>query len=198
MKKYLTIGIIGFVVLLLSMNGCSSFNNMAVKEETVEQSLGDVQTQYQRRMDLIPKLVQSVSAYANFEKSTLTAVINARANATKVTIDPTNLNAQNIQQFEAAQSQLSSSLARLMVVIEKYPDLKSDQQFLSLQAEIAGTENRITISRKDFNQTVVEYNKYIKVFPKNVWASAFGYSRKDYFKANANAQNSPDVSYDIK
>jgi len=198
MKKYITIGIIGFVSILIFMNGCTSFNNMATKEETVDQSWGDVQTQYQRRMDLIPKLVKTVEAYANFEKSTLTAVIEARANATKVTIDPSKLNSESIAQFEAAQTQLSSSLGRLMVVAEQYPNLKADQQFLNLQSEIAGTENRITISRKDFNKTVVEYNKYIKVFPKNVWAGAFGYSRKDYFKANSNAQNSPDVEFNIK
>lgn len=198
MKKYITIGIFGFVGMLLFMNGCSSFNNMAVKEETVEQSWGDVQAQYQRRMDLIPKLVKTVSAYANFEKSTLTDVINARANATKVTIDPSNMTAQSLAQFDAAQSQLSSSLSRLMVVIEKYPDLKANEQFTSLQAEIAGTENRITVSRKDFNETVNGYNKYIKVFPKNVWAGMFGYSRKDYFKADANAQHSPEMDFDIK
>lgn len=198
MKKYITIGAVFFVTMLIFMNGCSSFNNMATKEETVDQVWGDVQAQYQRRLDLIPKLVKTVEAYANFEKSTLTAVIEARANATKVTIDPSKLNAESLAQFEAAQTQLSSSLGRLMVVAEQYPNLKADQQFLSLQSEIAGTENRITIARKDFNKTVVEYNKYIKVFPKNVWAGAFGYSRKDYFKANANAQNSPDVEFNIK
>ncbi len=198
MKKYITIGTVAFVSMLIFMNGCSSFNNMATKEETVDHSWGDVQAQYQRRMDLIPKLVKTVEAYANFEKSTLTAVIEARANATKVTIDPSKLNAESIAKFEAAQTQLSSSLGRLMVVAEQYPNLKADQQFLSLQSEIAGTENRITISRKDFNETVESYNKYIKVFPKNMWAGAFGYARKDYFKANSNAQNSPDVEFNIK
>jgi LemA protein len=171
---------------------------MAVKEENVQQSFGDLQAQYQRRLDLIPKLVKTVSAYANFEKSTLTDVINARANATKVTIDPSNMNAQSLQQFDAAQSQLSSSLARLMVVVEKYPDLKANDQFTSLQAEIAGTENRITVVRGDFNKTVKEYNSYIKVFPKNAWAGMFGYSRKDYFQAEANAQHSQDINFDIK
>jgi len=198
MKNYIKIGIFGFIGMLIFMNGCSSFNNMATKEETVERTWGDVQAQYQRRMDLIPKLVKAVSAYANFEKSTLTDVINARANATKVTIDPSNLNAESMKQFDAAQTQLSSSLSRLMVVIEKYPDLKADQQFISLQSEIAGTENRITVSRKDFNQVVENYNRYIKVFPKNLWASAFSYSRKDYFQANSGAQNSPDMNFDIK
>lgn len=198
MKKYIVIGIFGFIGMLLFMNGCSSFNNMALKEESVSQSVGDLQAQYQRRMDLIPKLVKAVSAYANFEKSTLTDVINARANATKVTIDPSNLNTQSMQQFDAAQSQITNSLSRLMVVIEKYPDLKSDQQFLNLQGEIAGTENRITVARKDFNGIVNDYNGYIKVFPKNVWSKMFGYSRKDYFQANANAQNSQDINFDIK
>jgi LemA protein len=171
---------------------------MATKEESVDQSWADVQAQYQRRMDLIPKLVKSVSAYANFEKSTITDVINARANATKITIDPSKMDAQSLAQFDAAQGQLSSSLSRLMVVMEKYPELKASEQFTSLQAEIAGTENRITIVRKDFNKVVNTYNSYIKVFPKNLWSKAFGYSRKDYFKADAGAQSSPDVNFDIK
>lgn len=198
MKKYLKIGIISFVALLITMNGCSSFNSMSTKEETVDESTGDLQAQYQRRTDLIPKLVKTVSAYANFEKSALTDVINARASATKVTIDPKNMTPEVFAQFEASQGQLTSALSRLMVVAEKYPDLKADQQFVSLQAEIAGTENRIAIARKDYNKTVKAYNAYIRVFPKNVWSSAFGFSKREYFKANANAQNSPDIEFDIK
>jgi LemA protein len=196
MKKYLVPGIIGFVLIMISMNGCSSFNNMVTKEETVEKSWGDVQAQYQRRMDLIPNLVKSTEAYANFEKSALTDIINARASASQVKIDPTNI--KSIEQYEAAQSQVSSALSRLMVVVEKYPDLKADGQFMSLQAEIAGTENRIAISRKDFNDTVQDYNQYIKRFPKNVWAGAFGFNKKDYFQADAGAKNAPQVSFDIK
>lgn len=198
MKKYIKIGIFGFLGLLLFMNGCTSFNSMGIKEEKVEQTWGDVQTQYQRRSDLIPKLVKAVSAYANFEKSALTDVINARANATKITIDPSNLNANTLKQFNDAQSQVSSSLSRLMVVMEKYPDLKANEQFVSLQSEMAGTENRITIARKDFNKVVNDFNSYLKVFPKNIWAKCFGFARKDYFKANSNAQDSPDVNFDIK
>jgi LemA protein len=198
MKKYLKVGIGVFIGLLLFMNGCTSFNTMGIKEEKVEQTWGDVQTQYQRRSDLIPKLVKVLSANANFEKSTLTDVINARANATKIVIDPSKLNAQSLQQFDAAQSQVSNSLSRLLVSVEKYPDLKASAQFIDLQAEISGTENRITIVRKDFNSTVNDFNSYIKVFPKNIWAKSFGFSRKDYFKANSNAQDSPDINFDIK
>lgn len=196
MKKTIILGACGFVALLLFMNGCSSFNTMSIKNETVSQSTGDLQAQYQRRLDLIPKLVKTVSAYANFEKSTLTDVIQARANATKVVIDPSNI--QSMQAFEEAQTKLSNSLSRLMVSVEKYPELKSDQQFLSLQAEIAGTENRITVARKDFNKDVNDYNSYITVFPKNAWAKMFGYSKKDYFQASTAAQSSQEINFDIK
>lgn len=196
MKKTIIIGALCFVTMLIFMNGCSSFNTMSIKNETVSQSTGDLQAQYQRRLDLIPKLVKTVSAYANFEKSTLTDVIQARANATKVVIDPSNI--QSMQAFEEAQTKLSNSLSRLMVSVEKYPELKSDQQFLSLQAEIAGTENRITVARKDFNKDVNDYNSYITVFPKNAWAKMFGYSKKDYFQASSAAQSSQDINFDIK
>ena len=147
---------------------------------------------------MIPKLVKTVSSYANFEKSTLTDVINARANATKVTIDPSKMDANSLAQFDAAQSQLSSSLSRLMVVVEKYPELKADAQFVSLQAEIAGTENRITVARKDFNGVVNDYNSYLVAFPKNMWAKCFSFSTKPYFKAKDNAQDSPEINFDIK
>lgn len=193
MKKYLTLGIIGFLSMIILMNGCSSFNSMVSKNETVANTWADVQAQYQRRLDLIPNLVNTVTAYANFEKTTLTDVINARANATSIKIDPTNM--QSIQQYEAAQAQLSGSLSRLMLTVEKYPELKANEQFLSLQAEIAGTENRITVARKDFNSTVQDYNKYVTMFPKNVWAGMFGYSRKDYFEADAGAKNAPQVNF---
>ena len=196
MKKYVTYGIIGVVLLFLSMSGCSKFNNMAVKEETVESATGNLQAQYQRRMDLIPNLVGIVESYANFEKSALTDITNARASATQVKIDPTNL--KSLQQFDAAQAQVSSSLSRLMVVMEKYPDLKANEQFIGLQAEVAGTENRITISRNDFNETVQAYNKYIKQFPSNLWAKLFGYSKKEYFQADANAKYAPKIKMDIK
>lgn len=196
MKTYITYGIIGVVLLFLSMSGCSKFNNMAVKEETVESSTGDLQAQYQRRMDLIPNLVGIVESYANFEKSVLVDVTNARASATQVKIDPTNI--KSLEQFDAAQAQVSSSLSRLMVVMEKYPDLKANDQFISLQAEVSGTENRITVSRKDFNETVKSYNQYIKQFPSNLWAKMFGYSKKEYFTADANAKYAPKIKMNIQ
>ncbi len=186
-------GIIGLFCLIALSSGCSSYNSMSIKDETVSETWGNVQTQYQRRMDLIPNLVNIVKGYANFEKSTLTAVIEARANATKVTVDASKL--ESLEQYQAAQTQLSSALSRLMVVVEKYPDLKANDQFMALQAEVAGTENRINISRKNFNGSVKDYNRYIRVFPKNIWANAFGFEVKKYFESDAAAKNAPVVNF---
>jgi LemA protein len=196
MKTYVSIGLL-VVGLLLAMNGCSSYNGIKLKNEDIQASAGNLQVQYQRRMDLIPKLVKVVSSYANFEKSTLAGVTAARSQAATIKIDANNMTPQSLAAFDAAQSNVSSSLSRLMVVMEKYPDLKANTQFVALQAEIAGTENRIAIARGDFNDIVKLYNRYIDVIPKSMWASAFGFHVKPYFQANANAQDAPDINMDI-
>ncbi len=168
---------------------------MTSMDENVKAKWGQVQNDYQRRSDLIPNLVATVKGAANFEKSTLTDVINARAKATSVQVDPTKLTPESIQKFQAAQGQLSSALGRLLVVTENYPDLKSNQNFLGLQAQLEGTENRITVARKDFNDAVQEFNSKIRSFPANLTAKMFGFTEKGYFQAEAGAENAPKVQF---
>jgi len=168
---------------------------MVQKNETVVQQWAQVENTYQRRADLIPNLVSTVKGYADFEKSTLTEVIEARAKATSVNIDPSNLNASQIQQFQSAQGELSSALSRLMVVVERYPDLKANQNFLELQAQLEGTENRIAVERKKFNETTQAFNTYIKTFPQTMMAGMFGFSEKAYFEADAGAEKVPEVKF---
>jgi len=150
---------------------------------------------YQRRADLIPNLVETVKGYANFERQTLTEVIEARAKATSVTVNPENLNAESLKQFQESQNGLSSALARLMVVVERYPDLKANQNFLELQSQLEGTENRISVERKKFNETAQSYNTYIRKFPKNIFAGMFGFDKKAYFEAEQGAEKAPDVKF---
>ena len=168
---------------------------MVQMDENVKAKWGAVQSQYQRRSDLIPNLVATVKGAANFEKSTLTAVIEARAKATSVQVDPTKLTPESIQQFQAAQGQLSQALGRLMVLTENYPELKATQQFSDLSAQLEGTENRITVARKDFNESVQVYNTKVRSFPNNITAGLFGFSQKAGFKADAGAQNAPKVEF---
>ncbi|GAB2971808.1 LemA family protein [Mucilaginibacter puniceus] len=182
------------IMATMSLSSCS-YNSMVKMDENVKAKWGGVQTQYQRRTDLIPNLVATVKGAANFEKSTLTDVIEARAKATSVQVDPTKLTPESIQQFQAAQGQLSQALGRLMVVTENYPELKSNQNFLGLQEQIEGTENRITVARKDFNDAVQEYNSKIRSFPANLTAKMFGFAEKGYFQAEAGADKSPKVEF---
>lgn len=188
-----------FLILLLIVAGIfvvSGINNIPRLDEKVKASWMQVQNQYQRRMDLIPNLVNTVKGYANFEKSTLTDVINARANATKVTLSPEMLNdPAAIQKFEQAQGALSSTLSRLMVVTERYPDLKANQNFLALQSQLEGTENRIAIARKDYIDTVQEYNTTIRTFPGIIWAKIYGAQIKPSFTAPAGAEQAPQVNF---
>lgn len=188
--------IIAAVAAFLLIPGCNSYNSMVEMEENVTKSWADVETQYQRRSDLIPNLVSTVKGYADFEQQTLTDVIEARSKATSVNIDPGNLNAQSLQQYQAAQGELSSALSRLMVVVERYPDLKANEQFMSLQAELAGTENRITIARNKFNEGAQQYNTSIKKFPKRLYASIFGFDEAAYFKSELGADKAPEVSFE--
>jgi len=168
---------------------------MVTKDESVTGAWSQVENVYQRRADLIPNLVNTVKGYATHERETLEGVVNARAKATSTTIDPSKLNAESIQQFAAAQDGLSSALSKLMVVVERYPDLKANQNFLELQAQLEGTENRITVERQKFNETAKDFNTYIRKFPKNIWARLFGFEKKDYFESQAGAEKAPEVQF---
>ncbi len=189
--------IIALVVIgVIMFYGIASYNSLASQNQSVMSSWAQVQNQYQRRMDLIPNLVNIVKGEANFEKSTLTDVINARAKATQVTLSPELLNDQaKLQQFQQTQNQLGSSLSRLMVTVEKYPDLKSNQQFAQLMDELAGTENRIAVSRRDFNNTVQQYNTSLVIFPRNILANIFNFKTKAYFQADDGANKAPVINF---
>lgn len=195
MKKWITIGIVVLVVFALYNFFAGSYNNMVKKGENVTRAWQDVESDYQRRLDLIPNLVNTVKGYADFEKSTLTAVIEARAQATQVKVDANNITPEALKNFQAAQGQLTSSLSRLLVTVEQYPDLKANQNFLELQAELAGTENRIKVARNKFNETVQDYNTYVKSFPRNMLAGMFGFSAKAYFEADEAAAKAPEVKF---
>lgn len=192
MKK-LFFYLIGFVVLL-SQSSCG-YNDMVAKDENVEAAWANVQNAYQRRADLVPNLVNTVKGAANFEKETLTQVIEARAKATSVTISPDNLTPENIQRFQQAQGELSGALSRLLVSVERYPDLKANQNFLELQSQLEGTENRIAVERRKFNESVQDYNSYIRSFPRNFIAGWFDFEKKGYFEADAASQKAPSVQF---
>ena len=196
MKKSLVVIIlIAVVALFLFMWVNSKYNSMVTAEEEVSTEWAKVESQYQRRADLIPNLVSTVKGYAAHEEKTLTAVIEARAKATSITIDPSNLTEESLQQFQGAQDQISSALSRLMMVREQYPDLKANQQFLELQAQLEGTENRIAVARDRFNEAAKGYNVQIRKFPSNIIASLFGFEAKPYFKSQAGAENAPKVEF---
>ena len=182
-----------FLIIFLWVKGM--YNNMVTQDEGVTAQWHQVETQYQRRMDLIPNLVNTVKGYANFEKSTLTDVINARAKATSVTIDPSHITPQAMQQYEAAQAQISSSLSRLLVTVERYPDLKADQNFMALQAQLEGTENRIATERRRFNETAQAFNTNIRQFPQNIFAGMFGFQTRAYFSSDTAASKVPTVKF---
>jgi len=185
--------VIGLFLAIVMMNGCSSYNSMNRMEKDAKAQWEQVENAYQRRNDLIPNLVAVVKNYADFEKSTLEAVVNARANATKVTIDPSNLDEASLEKFQQAQSQVGSTLSRLLVVAENYPDLKANKNFLDLQTQLEGTENRITNERRVFIEKVKEYNISISSFPRKIWASLFGFKEKASFKMQEGADKTPDV-----
>ena len=170
-------------------------NNAVTLSQTVEQSWGDVQTSYQRRNDLIGNLVNTVKGAADFEKSTLTAVIEARAKATSITVDPKNISAEQLAQFNQAQSGVSSSLSRLLVTVEKYPELKANENFLKLQDELASTENQILTARTRFNEAVMPYNTHIKTFPNSIFAGMIGFKEKAYFQSVAGAEKPVEVKF---
>jgi LemA protein len=191
MGKWIFIAVL--IVLVLWIFG--SYNGLVNREEAVSNQWANVESQYQRRMDLIPNLVNTVKGYADFEKSTLTQVIEARSNATSVKLDASNLTPDKLQQFQQAQDGLSSALSRLLVVMERYPDLKANQNFLDLQAQLEGTENRIAVERKRFNDVVNDYNATIRRFPGVVIANLFGFDRKGYFQSAEGADKAPEVKF---
>ncbi len=194
-KKWITIGIIIVVVFLIYNFFSGRYNNMVAMEENVNTQWSNVETQYQRRYDLIPNLVNTVKGFATQEQEVLLGVTEARSKASSIQIDPTNLNENNMQQFQQAQGQLNGALSRLLVTVEKYPDLKSNQNFLELQAQLEGTENRIAVSRQRFNGAAQEYNTYIRSFPTNTLAGMYGFERKPLFEADQNAENAPKVEF---
>jgi LemA protein len=184
------------IIALVVVVAIGGINSIPRLEETVNASWAEVQNQYQRRADLVPNLVETVKGYANFEKQTLTDVINARANATKVTITPENLSdPEAMKRFEAAQGQLSSALSHLMAISENYPDLKANQSFLALQSQLEGTENRIAIARRDYIATVQEYNTRVRTFPGVLWAHIYGAQPKQTFTATQGADIAPAVKF---
>jgi len=193
-------GIVALVVVVLLVFalfqwGVSVNNKMVEMDESVSSQWSQVENVYQRRADLIPNLVNTVKGYAAHEKQTLTDVVEARAKATSVNVDPTKLTPEAIQQFQQAQGGLSSALSRLMVVVEKYPDLKANENFLNLQAQLEGTENRITVERQKFNSTAQTYNTYIRKFPQNFIASFKSFEKKAYFEAEKGSEKAPKVQF---
>ena len=171
------------------------YNGLVSTQESLNKSWANVENQYQRRADLIPNLVETVKGYAKHESSTFEAVVNARAKATQMTIDPTNLTPEKLQEFQAAQGELSSALGRLLLLREAYPELKANQNFIELQAQLEGTENRITVAREQFNQEVQNYNTMVRKFPKNIIAGLFGFERKPTFEAEKGAEKAPEVKF---
>jgi LemA protein len=168
---------------------------MVAKQENVTSQWAQVENVHQRRSDLIPNLVNTVKGYADFEQETLTRVIEARAKATSVTIDPSNLNPESLSQFQSAQNGLSSALGRLLVSVEKYPDLKANQNFLDLQSQLEGTENRIAVERQKFNDVTRDFNTYVQTFPRNMLAGMYGFEKKGYFEATEGAEKAPEVKF---
>lgn len=196
MKKGLIITlVILFVILIFILQGIGMYNSLVKSEEAVNAQWANVENVYQRRADLIPNLVNTVKGYANFEQKTLTDVIEARAKATSVQINPERLDEASLQKFQAAQDGLSSALARLMVVVERYPELKANQNFLELQSQLEGTENRIAVERRKFNEMAQAYNTNIRTFPRNIFASMFGFEKKAYFQAAEGAETAPKVEF---
>ncbi len=192
MKKIL-LYLIGFVVLA-SQSSCG-YNTMVQKDETVDTAWANVQNAYQRRADLIPNLVNTVKGAANFEQETLTRVIEARAKATSVQLSGDDLTPENIERFQQAQGELGGALSRLLVSVEQYPELKANQNFLELQAQLEGTENRIAVERRNFNEAVQDYNTTVRSFPNNLMAGMYGFERKGHFQADPGAQNAPTVQF---
>ena len=194
-KKHLTWIIPVSIVVIIIMWAAGGYNGMVALDEGVQNKWADVETQYQRRADLIPNLVSTVKGYAAHESETLESVVKARSEATSVKVDPENITPEKLAEYQKAQSGVSQALGRLMVVVEKYPDLKANQNFLELQSQLEGTENRINTARRDFNEAAKGYNTTIRRFPKNILAGMFGFEKKAYFEAEQGAEKAPKVEF---
>lgn len=186
--------LVGLIVIVGAMIG-SSYNAMVQKQEAVSSQWAQVQNAYKRRADLIPNLVSTVKGYATHEESTLTAVTEARNNATKIELDASQLTEENLRKYQEAQGQIGAALSRLLMVQEAYPDLKANTNFMALQDELSGTENRISVERNKFNETVKDYNTYIRTFPRGLFAGMFGFQQRAYFEAGEAAQEAPKVEF---
>lgn len=193
--KNLTLIVIAALVLLLGGCGCSGYNGLVQQDETVKKAWNNVQSDYQRRADLIPNLVSTVKGEANFEQTTLTNVIQARASATQIKLDAKDLSPEKIKEFQAAQGQLSQALGKLMMITENYPTLRANEAFRGLQAQLEGTENRIKVSRNDFNAAVADYNIKARSFPMNILAGLTGFKTKEGFQAEAGSEKAPEVKF---
>ena len=193
--KNVTFIVVIALILLLGGCGCSGYNKLVTQDQNVKGKWGNVQSEYQRRLELIPNLVNTVKGAANFEQQTLIKVVEARAKATQTTINSGDLTPENIAKFQQAQGQLSGALSRLLVTVEQYPELKANTNFTALQTQLEGTENRIKVARNDFNTAVQEYNTTVKVFPNNIFAGIFGFQEKGYFAAEAGADKAPTVDF---
>lgn len=196
MKKSLVIllCVVGLLALVVWYS-VSSYNNMVLMEEGLPGAWANVETQYQRRSDLIPNLVSTVKGYAQHESETLEGVVAARSKATQMTLDVDNLTPEKLQQYQQAQGEVSSALGRLLAITENYPDLKANEQFKELQSQLEGTENRISVERRNFNNAVLAYNSYIRRFPNNIFAGIFGFDKKAYFEATEGAEQAPKVEF---
>lgn len=194
-KGLITLIVVGVVLLGGFIWIKNSYNNMVVSDENVQAAWAQVENVYQRRADLIPNLVATVKGYAEHESETLESVVSARAKATQVTVDPTDITPEAISQFNAAQGELSTALGRLLLIQENYPDLKANQNFLELQAQLEGTENRIATERMKFNESAKAFNTGIRKFPDNIIASMFGFEKKAYFEAQAGTETAPKVEF---
>lgn len=188
---FITLGVV-FVIVAWCVSG---YNGLVQMDEGVQNKWADVETQYQRRADLIPNLVNTVKGYAAHEKETLSEVVKARSEATSVKFDAENMSAEQMAAFQKAQSGVSSALSKLLMVVEKYPDLRANQNFLELQSQLEGTENRITVARRDYNAVAKEYNSTVRKFPKNIIAGMFGFEKKAYFEAEQGAEKAPAVQF---
>ncbi len=193
-KNLVLIIVIG-AVLLLGGCGCGQYNGLVQQDETVQNAWNKVQSDYQRRADLIPNLVNTVKGEANFEQTTLENVIKARASATQIKVDPNDLTPEKVQQFQAAQGQLSQALGRLLAVSEAYPNLRANDAFRGLQAQLEGTENRIKVARNDFNDAVQTYNTKVRSFPTNIFAGLMGFNRRQGFTADPGSDKAPEVKF---
>lgn len=195
MKKNKGLIITIVVIALVAIWGISSYNGLVSMDENVSNQWANVETQYQRRSDLIPNLVNTVKGYTKHESQTLEAVMAARSQATQVKIDPSNCTPQQLAAYQKAQGDVTTALGKLLAITENYPDLKANQNFLELQSQLEGTENRINVARKDFNDTAKKYNTSLRRFPRNIIASMFGFEKRNYFEAEAGAEKAPKVEF---